>query len=154
MNRLHWFTNASVSPFDKRKRQEKTHSTVNIFQESLDEYTYLPKYISNNNMQWYSNNKYIKAVSLLINPFGRFLWLYISRYHTETSLVIQWLSLHFPMQGAWVQSPVEEQKSHMTQGQKNQNIKQKLWHKSQQDPLWPTSQSIGNKGKNKQMGPD
>ena len=29
-----------------------------------------------------------------------------------------------------------------------------LWHKSQQDPLWPTSQNIGNKRKNKQMGPD
>ena len=25
-------------------------------------------------------------------------------------------------------------------------------HKSQQDPLWPTSQTIGNKSKNKQMG--
>ena len=29
-----------------------------------------------------------------------------------------------------------------------------LWHKLQQDPLWPTSQSNGNKGKNKQMGPN
>ena len=29
-----------------------------------------------------------------------------------------------------------------------------LWHKSQQDPLWPTSQSNGNKSKNKQMGPN
>ena len=27
-----------------------------------------------------------------------------------------------------------------------------LRHKSQQDPLWPTSQNIGNKSKNKQMG--
>ena len=27
-----------------------------------------------------------------------------------------------------------------------------LWHKSQQDPLWPTSQSNGNKSKNKQLG--
>ena len=27
-----------------------------------------------------------------------------------------------------------------------------LWHKSQQDPLWPTSHHIGNKSKNKQMG--
>ena len=27
-------------------------------------------------------------------------------------------------------------------------------HKSQQDPLWPTSQNIGNKSKNKQMGPN
>ena len=29
-----------------------------------------------------------------------------------------------------------------------------LWHKSQQDPLWSTSQSKGNKSKNKQMGPN
>ena len=29
-----------------------------------------------------------------------------------------------------------------------------FWHKSQQDPLWPTSQSNGNKSKNKQMGPN
>ena len=29
-----------------------------------------------------------------------------------------------------------------------------LWHTSQQDPLWPTSQNIGNKSKNKQMGPN
>ena len=29
-----------------------------------------------------------------------------------------------------------------------------LWHKSQQDPLWPTSQNFGNKSKNKQMGPN
>ena len=28
-----------------------------------------------------------------------------------------------------------------------------FWHKSQQDPLWPTFQSNGNKSKNKQMGP-
>ena len=29
-----------------------------------------------------------------------------------------------------------------------------LQHTSQQDPLWPTSQNIGNKSKNKQMGPN
>ena len=29
-----------------------------------------------------------------------------------------------------------------------------LRHKSQQDPLQPTSQNIGNKSKNKQMGPN
>ena len=36
-------------------------------------------------------------------------------------------------------------------GEHRQNT---LWHKSQQDPLWPTSQNIGNKSKNKQMGPN
>ena len=36
-------------------------------------------------------------------------------------------------------------------GEHRQNT---LWNTSQQDPLWPTSQNIGNKSKNKQMGPD
>ena len=35
-----------------------------------------------------------------------------------------------------------------------ENIGKTLWRKSQQDPLWPTSQSNGNKSKNKQMGPN
>ena len=35
-----------------------------------------------------------------------------------------------------------------------ENIGKTLWHKSQQDPLWPSSQNIGNKSKNKQMGPN
>ena len=33
--------------------------------------------------------------------------------------------------------------------EKRQNT---VWHKSQQDSLWPTSQSNGNKNKNKQVG--
>ena len=36
-------------------------------------------------------------------------------------------------------------------GEHRQNT---LRHTSQQDPLWPTSQNIGNKSKNKQMGPN
>ena len=35
-----------------------------------------------------------------------------------------------------------------------ENIGKTLWHKSQQDPLWPAYQSNGNKSKNKQMGPN
>ena len=34
------------------------------------------------------------------------------------------------------------------------NIGKTLWHKSRQDSLWSTSQSNGNKSKNKQMGPN
>ena len=34
------------------------------------------------------------------------------------------------------------------------NIGKTLCHKSQQDPLRPTSQSNGNKSKNKQIGPN
>ena len=36
-------------------------------------------------------------------------------------------------------------------GEHRQNT---LQHTSQQDPLWPTSQNIGNQSKNKQMGPN
>ena len=35
-----------------------------------------------------------------------------------------------------------------------ENIGRTLWHKSQQDPFWPTSYRNGNKKKNKQMGPN
>ena len=35
-----------------------------------------------------------------------------------------------------------------------ENIGRTLWHKSQQDLLWSTSQSNGNKNKNKLMGPN
>ena len=34
-----------------------------------------------------------------------------------------------------------------------ENIGKTLWHNSQQDPLWPTSQSNEHKSKNKWMGP-
>ena len=35
-----------------------------------------------------------------------------------------------------------------------ENTGKTLWHRSQQAPLWPTSQNNGNKSKNKQMGPN
>ena len=35
-----------------------------------------------------------------------------------------------------------------------ENIGKTLQHKAQQDPLRSTSQNIGNKSKNKQMGPN
>ena len=35
-----------------------------------------------------------------------------------------------------------------------ENKQNTLRHKLQQDPLWPTSQNTGNKGQNKQMGPN
>ena len=35
-----------------------------------------------------------------------------------------------------------------------ENVGKTLWGKSQQDPLWHTSQNTGNKSKNKQMGPN
>ena len=44
-----------------------------------------------------------------------------------TSLMVQWLRLDLPKQGAWVQSLVREMRSHMPHGQKYQNIKQKQY---------------------------
>ena len=35
-----------------------------------------------------------------------------------------------------------------------EHIGKTLQHKSQQDPLWPTSQNTGNRSKNKQVGPN
>ena len=48
---------------------------------------------------------------------------------TGTSLVIQWLRLHLPMQGMWVGSLVRELRSHMPWGQ-NLNIEQKPYCKT------------------------
>ena len=44
-----------------------------------------------------------------------------------TSLMVQWLRLDLPKQGAWVQSLVREMRSHMPHGQKYKNIKQKQY---------------------------
>ena len=35
-----------------------------------------------------------------------------------------------------------------------ENRQNTLWHKSKQDPLWPSFQNNGNKTKNEQMGPN
>ena len=45
----------------------------------------------------------------------------------RTSLTVQWLKVHLPMQEVRVQSPVRELRSHMPHGQKLQNIKQKQY---------------------------
>ena len=45
----------------------------------------------------------------------------------EISLVVQWLGLCLPMQKMWVQSLVGKLKSHIPQGLKNQNMKQKQY---------------------------
>ena len=69
----------------------------------------------------------LRLYHCLLTHLVNFSWLYILRYHIGTALVIQWLSLHLPVKGTWVQSLEEEQRSHMPQGQKNQNIKQKQY---------------------------
>ena len=46
-------------------------------------------------------------------------------YFLGTSLAVQWLRLHLPMQGVRVQSLVRELRSHMLHGQKNKTKKKK-----------------------------
>ena len=58
----------------------------------------------------------------------------------------------FLISACWIKSEVNwPKKKNVVHIFHRQNT---LWHKSQQDPLWPTSQNIGNKSKNKQMGPN
>ena len=42
--------------------------------------------------------------------------LYLKYILPVTSLVVQWLRIHLPMQGMWVQSLVRELRSHMPRG--------------------------------------
>ena len=47
------------------------------------------------------------------------------KHSAGTSLAVQWLRPHFPVQGVRVQTRVGKLRSHMTHGPKNQNVKQK-----------------------------
>ena len=47
--------------------------------------------------------------------------------HSGTSLVVQRLRFRLLVQGVWVRSPVGELRSHMPQGKKRQDIKQKQY---------------------------
>ena len=47
------------------------------------------------------------------------------KIRVETSLVVQWSGLHFPVQGVWVQSLFRKLRSHTSP--KSQNIKQKQY---------------------------
>ena len=50
-----------------------------------------------------------------------------------TSLVVQWLRIHLPMQGTWVQSLVEELRSHMPRGGKAHMLQWRA-HRTQPRP--------------------
>ena len=68
----------------------------------------------------------------------------------RTSLAVQWLRLHLPIQVVQVLSLVRELRYHMPQGQKTQNIKQKQFKKKKgggptdQDLQCHTSRSARN----------
>ena len=52
----------------------------------------------------------------LVQPLWRTLWRFLKKLKIGTSLVVQWLRSHLPMQGMWVQSLVRELRSHMPPG--------------------------------------
>ena len=47
------------------------------------------------------------------------IYRHLKKCSLGTSLVVQWLRLHLPVQGVWVRSLVRELRSHMPCGQKN-----------------------------------
>ena len=61
-------------------------------------------------------------IGIFIHTFSiRTLYVLISYFKflvRGTSLVVQWLRIHLPTQGTWVQSLVEELRSHMPRGGK------------------------------------
>ena len=58
----------------------------------------------------------------------------------RTSLAVQWLRPHLPIQVVQVLSLVRELRYYMPQGQKNQNIKHKQLKKKKRK--WPTEQDL------------
>ena len=54
-------------------------------------------------------------------------FLILKKIIEGTSLAVQWLRLHLPLQGVWVQSLVGELRFPRTSQPKNQNIRQKQY---------------------------
>ena len=68
------------------------------------------------------------------------------------TVVKTWKQHKCPSTEEWIKKTKRKTRNYKTpRGEHRQHT---LWHKSQQDPLRPTSQKIGNKSKNKQMGPN
>ena len=56
------------------------------------------------------------CVSFMVGPELKSPWLLFKNVVGGTSLVVQWLRIHLPMQGKQVQSLVRELGSHMSRG--------------------------------------
>ena len=62
-----------------------------------------------------------------MRPFASLVVQMIKNLSARTSLVVQWLRLHLPMQGMQVQFLVRELRSHMPQAKKPKHIRQKQY---------------------------